>query len=98
MKYFRNCRPSAKIFSTNLSPAYIKASIDRSFATEIVTPGGLNVACDTHEASIALVTSPRLAETTHSEPTNLPTACSVRSLPPVNVGFGARNFCDRIKA
>ncbi len=79
MKCFRICRPSAKIFKTNLSPTWVIDSIARSLATATVKPGGLNVACDTQEANIALSASPFLVVITQREPKIRPTACSVRA-------------------
>mmetsp|Transcript_39268 Transcript_39268/g.116818 ORF Transcript_39268/g.116818 Transcript_39268/m.116818 type:complete len:282 (-) Transcript_39268:1375-2220(-) len=80
---------SGTIDTAKRAPATSSGSIARSFLTAMVRPGGLKLACETQDASIADVESSSFADTTAREPTTRPIAsvgdeASVRVVSPAD--------------
>mmetsp|Transcript_3556 Transcript_3556/g.13123 ORF Transcript_3556/g.13123 Transcript_3556/m.13123 type:complete len:206 (+) Transcript_3556:179-796(+) len=73
--------PCRNTFRLKQDPFKRNDSTARSFATATVKQGGLNEACDTHDANIALCASPFLAVTAQSDPTIRPTALATSLAP-----------------
>mmetsp|Transcript_33216 Transcript_33216/g.93131 ORF Transcript_33216/g.93131 Transcript_33216/m.93131 type:complete len:256 (+) Transcript_33216:1349-2116(+) len=69
--------PSASTLMATFDPGKMRPSAARSLATATVSAGGLNAACETHEASSAEAASSARHVRMHREPTMRPTASAV---------------------